>query len=70
MGVLQGVAHIAVVSKSLTGRGVTLFLGGISFQLQIQDRAARRIDVHYRDRSVGISAESVSLQIQILSLSL
>ena len=45
----------------------TLFLGGINFQLQIQNLAARRINFHYRDRSVGISAENLSLQIQILS---
>ena len=43
-------------------------LGGINFQLQIQNRAARRINFHHRDRSVGISAENLSLQIQILSL--
>ena len=41
--------------------------GGINFQLQIQNRAARRINCHYRDRFVGISAENLSLQIQILS---
>ena len=44
-----------------------LFLGEIIFQLQIQNRAARRINCHYRDRSVGISTENLSLQIQILS---
>ena len=45
-----------------------LFLGGINFQLQVQNRASRRMNFHYRDRSVGISAENLSLQIQILSL--
>ena len=37
----------------------TLFLGrgGGNFQLQIQNRAARRVNVHYRDRSVAMSAE-------------
>ena len=43
------------------------FLGGIKFRVQIQNRAARRINFHYRDRSLGISAENLSLQIQILS---
>ena len=32
----------------------TFFLGGINFQLQIQNPAARRINLNYRDRSVGI----------------
>ena len=41
------------------------FLGGIHFQLQIQNRAARRINCHCRDRSVGISAENLSLLIQM-----
>ena len=45
----------------------TLFLGGINFRLQIQNRAARRMNFHYRDRSVGISAENLSLQTQVLS---
>ena len=43
------------------------FLGEINIKLQIQNRPARRIDVHYRDRSVEISSECLSLQIQILS---
>ena len=65
--------HKRIVSKLFVYRSVqidyrqTLFLGRINFQLQIQNRAARRINFHYRDRSVGISAESLSLQIQILS---
>ena len=42
-----------------------LFLGAISFQLQIQNRTARRVNFHCRDRSVGISAEYLSLQVQI-----
>ena len=33
-------------------------LGEINFQLQIQNRAARRINFHSRDRSVGMSAEN------------
>ena len=45
----------------------TLLLGEINFQLQIQNRAARGINFHYRDRSVEMSAENLSLQIQILS---
>ena len=45
----------------------TLSRRGINFRLQIQNRAARRLNFHYRDRSVGISAENLSLQIQILS---
>ena len=45
----------------------TLSLRGTSFRLQIQNRAARRINFHYRNRSVGMSAENLSLQIQILS---
>ena len=45
-----------------------LFLGGINFQLQIQNRAATRINCHYRDRSVGISVENLSLQIYRFSL--
>ena len=36
-------------------------------QLQIQNRSARRINFNNRDRSVGMSAENLSLQIQILS---
>ena len=32
----------------------TLILEGITFQLQIQNRAAKRIAVHYRDRSLGM----------------
>ena len=43
------------------------FLGAANSQLQIQNRAARRISCHYRDRSVGIPAENRSLQIQILT---
>ena len=35
----------------------TLFLRGINFQLQIQNCAAGRINCHYRDRAVEISAE-------------
>ena len=43
-------------------------LWGINFQLQIQKRAPRRrINFHDRDRSLGISVESLSLQIQTLS---
>ena len=38
----------------------TFFLAEINFQLQMQNRAARRINFHYRDRSVGISAEKNS----------
>ena len=45
----------------------TLILRAINFQLQIQNPAARRINFHYRNRSVGISAENLSLKIQILS---
>ena len=45
----------------------TFFLRPINFQLQIQNRAARRINFHYRDRSVGIWAENLSVQIQTLS---
>ena len=56
---------LTVVSKLITDRN--FLLGGINFQLQIQNRAARRINFHYRDRSLGISAENLSLQIQILS---
>ena len=41
-----------------------IFHVGINFQLQIQSRAATRINLHY---TVGISAESLSVQIQILS---
>ena len=43
------------------------FPWGNNFQLQSQNRVARRINVHNRDGSVGISAEHLSLQIQILS---
>ena len=57
--------NLTVVSKLITDRD--FFLGGINFRLQIQKRAARRISFHYRDRSLGISAENLSLQIQILS---
>ena len=46
----------------------TFSLGEIYFQLQIQNRAARRMNFFdYKDRSLGMSAESLSLQIQILS---
>ena len=38
----------------------TLSLGGINYQLQIQNRAARRINFHYSDRPLGISAEKLS----------
>ena len=40
---------LTVVSKLITDRHF------INFELQIQNRAARRINCHYRDRSVGIS---------------
>ena len=53
-----------VVSKLITDRLV--FLGEINVQLQIHNRVARRIYFHYRDRSVGMSAENPSLQIQVL----
>ena len=53
-----------MVSKLIRQR---FFLGRINFRLHIQNRAARRINFHCRDRSVGISAEKPSLQIQILS---
>ena len=33
----------------------------------MQNRAARRINFHHRDRSPGISAENLSRQLQILS---
>ena len=48
----------------------TLFLGGggDNFQLQIQNCVARRSNFHCRDRSLGHSAENLSLQIQSLSL--
>ena len=45
----------------------TFFLVVINFQLKIQNRAARRIKIHYRDRSLGISAGNLSLQIQTLA---
>ena len=45
----------------------TFILRAINFQLQIQNPAARRMNFHYRNRSVGMSAENLSLQIQILS---
>ena len=35
----------------------------MKFQLQMQNRAARSSYFHYRDRSVEISAESLSSQI-------
>ena len=35
----------------------------IRFQLQMQNRAARRNYFHYRDRSVGMSAEDLSSQL-------
>ena len=54
-----------VVSKLITDRDFVL--GGIDFRLQIQNRAARRINFHYRDRSLRTSAENLSLQVQILS---
>ena len=38
----------------------TFLLEEINFQLQIQNRAARRINFHYRGRSVEISSESLS----------
>ena len=47
--------------------GQRLFLGRVNLPLQIQNRAARRISFHYRDRSVGISGENLSLHMQILS---
>ena len=36
-----------------------------NFQLQIQNRAARRMNFHDRDRFVGMSAENLSLYITI-----
>ena len=45
----------------------TLSLRGSNFQLQIQNCAAKGINFHYRNRSVGMSAENLSSQIQILS---
>ena len=46
----------------------TLFWRGVHFHLQIQNRAARRINFHHRDRSLGISADNHSVQILLLSL--
>ena len=46
----------------------TSFLRQINVQSHIQDRAARRVDFHYRSRSVGMSAENLSLQICRFSL--
>ena len=43
------------------------FVGGPILQLQIQNRAAKRSNFHDEDISVGISAENLSLQIQLLS---
>ena len=40
---------------------------GVSFQLKIRNRAARRMNFHYRNRSLVISAEDLSLQIQVVS---
>ena len=37
----------------------TPFLGGINFQLQIQNRAARRINYHYREISGNFSRKSL-----------
>ena len=45
----------------------TFSLGEINCQLQTQNRAARTINFHYRDRSLEISSESFASQIQILS---
>ena len=46
--------EVTVVSKLITDG---LFSEDNELQLQIQNRAARRINFHYRNRSVGISAE-------------
>ena len=51
-----------VVSKFITDRD--FFWGKLISNYR---RAARRINFKYRDRSVGSSAENLSLQIQILS---
>ena len=53
---------ITVVSKLITDRH---FSRRNEFQLQIQNRTARRINCNYRNRSVGMSAENLSSQIQI-----
>ena len=45
----------------------TLFLREINFQVQTQNHAARRIDFDYRDRSVGMSAENLSLLKNLLT---
>ena len=66
-------SHHPLLKTVLTYRSIqvnyrqTFSLQDITFQLQMQSGAARRINFDYRGRSVGMSAESVSLQIQILS---
>ena len=55
------------ISKLIADRHFHNFLWAINFKWQIQNCAARGMNCHYRDRSVGISAESLSVQIQILS---
>ena len=57
---------------------LTFFRGGggvgMDFQLHIQNHAARRTNFHYRDRSLGISAEishyryRFSLEFQLISI--
>ena len=46
-----------------------LLLGGINFQMQIQNRAARRINCHYRDRSVEFQQKTFHYRYRSLSLS-
>ena len=51
-----------------------LFLGEMHFQLQIQNHAATGTSFHYRDRSLGISAEKshyryrFSLEFQLIAI--
>ena len=45
----------------------TFILRALNFQLQVQNRAAKRIRFHYRNRFVVISAENLSIQIQMPS---
>ena len=52
----------------------TFFLRAINFKLQIQNRAARRINFHYRDRSVEFEQKisqyryRLSLESQLISI--
>ena len=59
---------VTVVSKIVTD----ILFEGNEFQLPMQNRAARRLNFHYRKRSVGMLEDNLrhrfSLEVQLVSI--